>query len=440
MPPHTDSSIKPRSFRKRFIRNFLGFGYSQVITLAAQFVTVPFFLWTWGSQRYAEWLVLAGLPSILSLLDFGVANASATKSIIHAAEKDIVGVRCTLQTAAIFSIAVAALILGLAAATSCFVDWQTLLKLQTLDNAQAAWVLLFLSAQLSINLLGNFVNAWYMAMDRASTGFFLMANRRLVDIFVTVAALAVGSSASNLALALFVSQAAMLACLLLHASQLSPWPVIGLKQASWTEFLAIAKPATAHAGITIGQVITLQGGIQFLNQIAPAPAVIMYSMGRTLMRLVIQIGIVVNHALRPEISRLLGSGEQIRAKKYARNISLATLALSLITYLILIMIGPQFMLWWSHNKVEAGHTTLALLGMHALLNVTWYVLAAYWMASNRHVGLGATYWIGAITGIVFLWSNVGTSAPIAIASVALAIPEALTLLILPLALPKERHR
>lgn len=61
----------PRSLSRRFRLNVLSYGYTQLVTLAAQLVLVPFFLHAWGTGRYADWLVLTGIPSMLSLLDLG---------------------------------------------------------------------------------------------------------------------------------------------------------------------------------------------------------------------------------------------------------------------------------------------------------------------------------------------------------------------------------
>ena len=73
----------PRSLSRRFRLNVLSYGYTQLVTLAAQLVLVPFFLHAWGTGRYADWLVLTGIPSMLSLLDLGVAQASATSATLN---------------------------------------------------------------------------------------------------------------------------------------------------------------------------------------------------------------------------------------------------------------------------------------------------------------------------------------------------------------------
>lgn len=424
--PHNKLAKQPSMLWKRFGRNFAAFSYSQVVTLAVQFLAVPFFLHHWGKERYAEWLVISGLPIMLGLLDFGVAHASASKATMLAAKHDADGVRCSLQTAIAFSLTVAALILVLMTAAGHFIDWHSLLKLATLDSMQANLVLLLLCVHLGMNLLGGPLNAWFVAMDRTATGYFLLANRRLLDVFVTIAVLAFGGNALTLALALAIGQALLLLGLTLCAHHLSPWPILGLRHASTNELRSIFKPAVGHIGITFGQVITLQCGVQLLNQIAPASVVVLYSMSRTLMRLVMQVGTVANHALRPELSRLLGMGNQQMAWRFTRNIGVVVTALALGAYLALVAMGPWLMKWWSGGAVIiASRLELAAIGLHALINVPWTMAASYMMAGNTHARISLVYFAGCIAGIA-CWIvpfPPATTHPIFVAAVSLSIPE-----------------
>jgi O-antigen/teichoic acid export membrane protein len=420
--PSSDST-KPRNLRQKFIKNFFAFGYSQAVTLAVQFLTVPFFLRYWGQDRYAEWLVLSGIPIMLGLLDFGVAHASASKSTIHAAKQDIHGVRRSFQTALAFSLSVFLFLLFCGFFLSTSLDWTTFLKLSTLDHEEASFVLMLLLGHLGINLLSGPLNAWFMAMDQASIGYFLLANRRLLDVFATISVLVLGGTAITLACTLIIVQALAWLILLSVAWTLSPWNILGLREASWNEFRSIAKPAAAHAGITIGQVITLQGGLQILNQLSSPGVVVLYSMGRTLMRMVLQIGVVGNHALRPELSRLLSIGKYDQANVFTRRVSYLATALAFCTYLGLILFGPWIVYWWSNGQVTISHEMLALIGMHAFINPIWFVPSTYLMASNQHVRLATVFLVASLFSMFFWLFNLSSAPPLLAAALALFIPE-----------------
>jgi O-antigen/teichoic acid export membrane protein len=417
------SSVKPRSLKEKFARNFIGFGYSQVVTLAVQFLTVPFFLRYWGSEKYADWLVLSGLPATLILLDFGVTTASASKANMRAARQDSCGVVETLQTALAFSLVVSLAILLTTVAAALWVDIPGLLRVDSLPGAQVRGVLILLAAHVCVTMLGGVLDAWFQAMDKASVGYFLLANRRLVDVVVCIAVLAAGGSAVVLAAGMLGAQVLWFAGITAFAKSRSPWAVVGITRASGAEFRDILRPAAAHVGMTIGQIITLQGSVQVLNQIAPAPVVVLYSMCRTLMRVTMQIGGVTNVALRPELARLLGSDQLVRARSAAVKAAIVAFGAGIVAYGILVAAGPALVSWWSVGAVMASAAVLAAIGLHTVFNLAWSVLANYFIAGNRHSSLSMVYLAGCIVGMALWLCSLDLMAPLAGCAVVLAVPE-----------------
>lgn len=356
-------------------------------------------------------------------MDLGVAHATASKATMLAAQLDISGVRRSLQTGMAFSIFVALFILALAASLGSILDWTKILKLNSLSQTQTKYVLLLLSAHMSIQLLGDQINAWFMAMNRASTGYFFQTNRRVFDFIITSATLILEGNAVQLSAFLLIGQIMLFTAYTNYAKNLSPWPILGIANSSKKELISILKPAAGHSGITFSNIITLQGGLHIINQIAPISIVLLYSLTRTLMRFIIQIGIVTNYALRPELSYLLGTGQKESAKKITKLITKKTLIVMSLLYVIMIYCGPSFIGWWSNKSVEANYSELALIGMHALINAAWFIPSSYAMANNQHTKLTFFYLSGSVFGILYWIANLYTSNPMTTAAIALTIPE-----------------
>lgn len=408
---------------KRFTSNFLAFGYGQIVSLAVQFATVPFFLHVWGTERYTEWLVLSGIPVMLGLLDFGVAHATASKATMMAGKENVYGVRVSLQTGMLFSLAIAILIVASVFCAGSWFEWASLLKLSSLTHAEAQTVLLLLAGHLGFSMFSGPLIAWFMAINHTAWGVFLLANRRMMDVVVTVAALFIGANAPQLAGAMLISQALFVALVTLYAIRRSPWPIIGFRHASWTEFRSIVKPSISHAGITSGQALMLQTGLQFLNQVAPASTVILYSMGRTLMRVILQIGATTERALRPELSRLSGEGNSAAAILLQKRVIKIVLFVSFAAYFSLIALGPFIMKIWSGNKVVATHWEMGALGAHAILYTLWIVPGSMLLATNRHGGVASFYLFGCVVAMFFLYATINAIHTLISASLFLCIPE-----------------
>jgi O-antigen/teichoic acid export membrane protein len=420
----------PRSLARRFRLNVLSYGYTQLVTLAAQLVLVPFFLHAWGTGRYADWLVLTGIPSMLSLLDLGVAQASATSATLRASQGDVPGARRSVQTALAFTLAVVVLVLVFALTLGQWLDWVALLKLKTLTSEQASLVVLFMSGYLCTRLLGGPIDAWFRTIDRTVGGVFIMANRRTLDILLSIGVLLLGGSELQLAQGMFFSQMLFLVLVTLFVRRISPWPLLGLGSASWAEFRGIWKPAVGSAAIPLAQAITLQGGLQVLNQIAGPAVVVGYTMARTLMRLIIQLGITCSNALTPEISRLAGRGEFEQARRFTQRASSLVLGLCVLVYAAGIWAGPQIILLWSHGLVQVDRLSLALIGSHTILNVAWFILAAMLISTNRHTRTSVIYALSSVAALLLWLACKERIDPLLGASLLLSLPELVVLVYL----------
>lgn len=424
------TGVPSRSLRQRFHLNLLGYGYAQVMTLAVQLIQVPFFLGYWGTDRYADWLVLTGVPAMLVLLDFGIAQVLASRATIEGAGGDWDRARSSLQTAFLFTLALCAVLLILALSAGMGVQWQTLLGLETMGEGDARLVVLAMTGYLCASLLGGPLDAWLRTIGRAASSAFLLANRRLLDVALTLAVLVMGGGYVALAVTLMIGQCVAVILLCVLAVRWSEHRMFGVKDASWGVFVTTLKPGLAYMGFPLAQIVTLQGGLQVLNQVAPSSVVVAFTMGRTLMRLIIQVGVVANNALKPELSRLAGQGEHFRARKLSSQTGLLSIVVCGLAYVVLVALGPDVIRWWGHHQVTIGHLDLALIGAHALINVIWFVPAASLIAVNRHVQIATAYGVASCAALaVWLWW-IDEVTPMWGAALILLVPELIALAVL----------
>ncbi|MFL6593372.1 MAG: lipopolysaccharide biosynthesis protein [Luteimonas sp.] len=412
-----------RSISRRLGSNVLGYGYYQVVTLVVQLVLVPFYLKFWGTALYADWLVLSGIPTMLLLLDFGVGQATANKATMLAASGDYVGVRRSLQTAFAFALCTCAMIFVLVNVFAGLVDLGRLFHLSRITSHDAKTLVILLATNLCVGLFAETSGAWFRAIDRAASGAFLLANRRLIDVGISITVLTFGGTPVVLAAAILLGQVCMLVALLATAKRWSPWPILGFRHASWEEFTSVWKPALGYLGIPIAQVIILQGGLQTLNHIASPAAVVAFTMSRTLMRLVIQVGVVTSQALRPELSRLAGAGKYLEARSLTTRASLLVLGAGVFGYGMLVLIGPDVIALWGRGSVAVSHVQLALVGLHSVLNLAWFVPAALLISTNTHARVGAFYSLASASCLLVWLACVRLIPGTVGASLLLAMPE-----------------
>lgn len=418
----------------RLYSNYISVGYSQLVTIAVQFAAIPFFLSNWGPRLYAEWIVVSGIPVLLAILNPGVSQASASRAGILAAKGKIKSAIRSIQTSFSFALIASFLLTAFATIISYSIDWQKVFLIREIDAKTAAITFTLLTVHLCLLILGNSFEPWFRAIDKTATGYFLLANRRLVDIIITITILASGFGPKELSIGLVITQIAFLIIIITYILRASPWNALGLNKSSIREFKIILRPSIAHMGMVAAQGLTLQGGIQWLNQVAASEVVLMYTMGRTLMRLTIQIGVVSSNALRPELSRLIGLNMRDQASKLTNKVLIFAGTIGASSYIALGFAGPQIITWWSKDLVAISHLQLFAIGAHALINLFWQIPASMIIAQNRHAKISQIYVLSSIASLIIWVTPVTIMPAIYIASIAQAFPEIILVAMLPIIL------
>ncbi|MDB4466053.1 hypothetical protein N9057_07170, partial [Akkermansiaceae bacterium] len=363
--------------------NLVAFAYSQAVSLFLLFAQIPLFLFFWGKQLYGEWLVLTGPASVLALLDFGVSKASESRALARCAKNNWTDTRSVIHTAQAYTLCAISLVLTLGLVIT-FLPWDQILNLEDITNQSAITVLMAMVITVGVSLQLGIVDARFKVAGRTPLGVFLLSNRRIATFigFCIVLLLGFGPSVAAIVWAcvdLFFLFAVSFICRKCTEHQLHGW-----KLASRREFFSVIKPSTSYLLFPLASVITLQGGIQFLNILSGSRAVVDFSIVRTLVRTILQVGIVINNSIKPVVSRLAGSGkykEIIRIKNRTNHI---TKIIGLISLVALWTTGPALVKFWTHGEVQVTRVFVIFLASHSVINLILVGPVAVDMALNRH--------------------------------------------------------
>lgn len=413
------------SLRNKIFRNLSGYGYSQGATIVAQIVVVPFFLSAWGVRQYGEWLVLTSIPMFLALMELGVAQASATRASLASGTQDLAAIRRTLDTAMAFSLAAACGVAFIGTILATTIPWSITLKLLEIDSSAARSIFICMSFYLAGNFLAGPISAWMKAMDRTALSAVWMANRRVAEMTVTAVALSVGASPLALAACLMItSYVTVLICYIVALNH-STFGAMTIRHASRAEFRVVFWPAISFMAMPLAQVVTLQGGLQLLNALSGGATVAAFSMARTMVRLLMQVGIVFNNAMRPEVSRLLGQEQEEKARNIVYKGSTIAALFMLLGIAGVALFGRLILETWSAGMVILPTTLLVLLSAHAIVNVIWFVPSTLLFARNRHGSISWHYMAYSILALFIWWLFPTVVEPMIGAALMMLLPELL---------------
>jgi O-antigen/teichoic acid export membrane protein len=314
--------------------------------------------------------------------------------------------------------------------SSFIVDWPRVLKLSQCDRLSASTVLVILALSLAVSFQGGCLDAWMRAYGEAALSGFVAASTRLCELVVAAVLLLcgvgfVGVAGGYLASAVLV-RAIHSYIALTHAPpelrHLGTFEISGVRR--------VMKPASGFVALSLTQALTIQGGVQVLNQLATPSQVVAFTMSRTLMRLVLNIGVVINNALRSEVSLLLGAGQRAVAECLMWKSWRFALVSGSAMYVLLVAFGPIFIAVWSGYQIHQNHLALGLIGMHALLGLVWFIPATVQMAGNAHSHYAIFYSVSALLALCLWLLFAKAVEPFLGAALLLAIPELVMVLLL----------
>jgi O-antigen/teichoic acid export membrane protein len=369
----------------------------QVINTLIQFVSVPIFLQCWGIQLYGEWLILFLIPSYLAISDLGFATSAGNEITMLTARDDrqqaVIVYQSVLALITILCIA-SFLVVLLAVDLLPVKAW---LNITLQDSTSLRYSIMFLTLYILIGIPSGLV----------AMGFLCEGNAALLGMWGNI--FKVIESAVTLILVYFKFPVIVVAAsypiirllsffiLSTELKRLTPWLVLGFNNCQFSVIKRLTKPSMAFMLAPMTQALTNQGVVAVVSINLGAQATVIFSTLRTLSRIVLQIGNVINLAVRPEISLAYGKNDTALLKSIHRKACKVTLWFSIVSSLFLLIAGSVLLQIWTRGKIDMDYLLFIIFLATLFGNVFGYTSGCILLATNNHQGFAVRNLIGAIS-------------------------------------------
>lgn len=384
------------TIKSKLLRNFGANAYGQVVTVLIQLVSVPLYLGHWGVALYGEWLILSAIPAYLALSDIGFASVAANDMTMKVARKDERGALCVYQSVWVLISCIAVVVGILLALLAVFFPVHDRLSIEHISSFNTQLILMLLVAYVLVGLQGNVLNAAFRSIGRYAFGTALGNTARLIEWAATMFALWLGYGVVGIALAMLVVKVAGVFAMWIVLNRETPWLKLGVQQASFTEIKRLWRPAVAFMAFPLGLALSLQGIVLAIGMTLGAAAVVMFSVYRTLTRLLVQIITLLNHSAWPEISAAYGANKIDLVARLHRSFSSLTFWLGLCSVVMLSGTGEWMIRAWTRHAFQQNQVLLVLMLLTAFLNVMWQTSWVVLMATNQHQKITAVFLLLAV--------------------------------------------
>lgn len=389
---------------RRIARGFGANVYSQIVIIIIQLAGVPILLSAWGTQLYGEWLILASIPTYLSMADLGFSQSAGNDMTARLGREDVAGTLAVFQSlsALVYSLAFAGLII--VAILAMFLPLGSWLHFRALPVTDMRWVIGLFAAEVLVRLCDGVTHAGFRSHGEYALHGMLNASTMLVQAASVWAAALLGLGPVGAAGAYFAVRA-------IETPLGAAWMLrrhrdiyLGTLHASTHELRRLCKPALANIAMPLAQALNTQGMLLVVGVIMGPIAAVTFSVLRTLTRLVVQGIATITHALEPEVAKAWGQGKSALVRTlYFRGLGV-NLLLALVATSVLYFLGSWILALWTHGRI-AMHTPLFhWLLLSAFSTVFWHVGINFLKALNLHVR--AAVWFVLSSGLAVLMADI----------------------------------
>ena len=381
------------SSKARILKSLFATGFGQIITIVIQLAGLPIFLHFWGAEKYGEWLILSAIPAYLAMSDFGFASVAANDMTMNVAKGEFkTAIKTFHSILAVILMAVVISGLGVAVLIVLQTSYD-LLPIKLISQKEVAIVIAIQWLQVMVAQISGQISAGYRCDGNFARNVMFGNFIRLSEFLITIALLATASDFINIVVAVLAVRIIGTLVMAFDLKRRSPWLSFGLAQASWLEIKRLLRPSIAFMAFPLGNAISLQGFTLVVGTLLGGSAVTLFSSYRTLTRLPLQLMAMINSSVWPEMSRIMGAEEFVKARKLHRIAVGASMWSTLITLSCLYFMGELILKYWTHGQIPFQPTLLLMLGLVILANAFWFTSSIVAVSINQHEKMAIVYLI-----------------------------------------------
>lgn len=365
-------------------KNIFAQGYSQIVTLAVQIVTVPFLIHFWGLELFGVWLILTAIPTYLALSDFGFTFIAKNNMSMHVSSGNKKQAIITFQSVYLLLIGICISLGVILYLLVKFIPFDELLNLGKFSIDSARSVLLIQFGAVLIYQFFLLSCAGLRCDGMAVTETLLAATSRFLEAISIVSIAWVGGGLVEASFGILVIRIIFLIIGYLIIRIRVSWLEFGWKFADKGRVKELAGPSMSYMLVPMTNALMIQSPIVMLGAFSTPAVVAMFSVSRTVARLGMSGANMLSYAFTPEYSYAWGERNTSRFKK-AMKYHFKLLTLGLIIYIgISLFFITDIVEILSKGNIKADLVLCLLLSLAVIIEMLWITFFTPLVAINRH--------------------------------------------------------
>jgi O-antigen/teichoic acid export membrane protein len=387
------------STKKVLFKNVLSSSWGKASTMLFRIVQIPIALYFLGVDEYGRWLILSSLPTWLSLANFGFGSVAANDISMAVAGNDWERARNVFSTSLALTIIIFITGTFLSVVTAPFLPWEGFLNVDHARHAELAHAAIWLAVTIFASFFSETLGARFRSSRSTHVMTLISSFRPWMDLVAMSVAMSLTKRLDILAFALATSTFVFLGVVQFLSLKYQPDLKFTTSDVRPADFRRLFRKGVSFQAFPLGNALLFQGNLLIIQSFLGPAAVVTFATARTLIRSVNQFMELVNQAIWPELSHLLGLKDYARAARLHRLATGASIVGALLCVAALFIFGQKIYTVWTGHALQLSQNLLLLFLLPIPFTTIWFTSSVVHAASNQHEGLAVRYMIATILAV-----------------------------------------
>ncbi|WP_347303354.1 hypothetical protein V5740_01645 [Croceibacterium sp. TMG7-5b_MA50] len=376
----------------------LGIGsglFDKIVVTVVQLLLVPVLANAWGLTLFGIWAMLATIPTMLALSDFGIITSAWARMTLFVSRGEVERARMVLHTAWLSSGLITLALVVLSGATLILLPAGILPNAPGLGDVDSRAALFMLIAYGLGTVLFRLNTVIFRAAGNVPLNLWCNTASYTIENVGVLIAVLLGAGIVTAAGVLLVARCISIVGVFVLGNIKYPELRPGFMQASRDEWVQMWRPALSAAVLGFGVIAFLQLSVLALGASAGAAAVPAFVAVRTLSRVGLQISQMVAGPVAQEFGQEMAGGRAERAGRYFGLVLATSLVMSVGIAFGMVVLGTTFVRLWTAGAIEVSFTLMLAMALSSAAAVLWNTVANLISSVNRqgaisNINLGAS--------------------------------------------------
>ncbi|MFN4087192.1 MAG: lipopolysaccharide biosynthesis protein [Spirosomataceae bacterium] len=381
-------------------RNLIAGLFGKFGQVGIRLIQVPLLISYLGVEKYGIWMLLSSIPSWLTISNLGFGTVAGNDVAIASGKNDFRRINEIYSSTMLGIILIITILSSGCILIVYTLDWISILKTNSIDIMDIRYILIALCLSVLIGFLPQVENIKYRIENINHRAIWIGNLRPWIDFLFLWIAVQLDKGVIGIAISGLIGVIIYTLAVFFDSRKICSKVKLSTENINVVYLIHIVKKGITFQAFPLGNALQSQGYIILVNYLLGPVSVTLFTTIRTLVRSSNQALELINQAIWPELTFLIGARRKLDAIKLHDKAVKTSIYLSFLMVLILYLFGPQIYKLWLGDSLNVNRDLLIWFLVSIPLTSWWYTSSVVLVSTNNFEEFAIRSILASLSGLI----------------------------------------